>query len=206
MTADPARDEHLVLVRSSPSERAEPGDEVTALALRARDGDPVAARELVHATWPDVWRLVAFLGERSAADDLAQETYERAFAALPAFRAAAPARSWLLSIARRTVADHVRRAQRRPRTSPGDDLDDRPATSSGADHAEAVALQDLLDTLLPERREAFVLTQQVGLGYQEAADVVGCPVGTIRSRVARARADLIDALQDRPPPTRPGPG
>nr|WP_249068706.1 sigma factor-like helix-turn-helix DNA-binding protein [Modestobacter muralis] len=47
----------------------------------------------------------------------------------------------------------------------------------------------------PERREAFVLTQLIGLPYAEAAEVVGCPIGTIRSRVARARADLVEALR-----------
>ena len=50
--------------------------------------------------------------------------------------------------------------------------------------------EDVLAALHPDRREAFVLTQLVGLGYEEAAVVVGCPIGTIRSRVARARADL----------------
>jgi RNA polymerase sigma-70 factor (ECF subfamily) len=54
-----------------------------------------------------------------------------------------------------------------------------------------VALQELLAALDAERREAFVLTLLVGLSYAEAADVAGCPVGTIRSRVARARDDLV---------------
>ena len=57
-----------------------------------------------------------------------------------------------------------------------------------------IAVTDALDRLDDERRTAFVLTQLLGLSYQEAADVVGCPIGTIRSRVARARADLIDAV------------
>jgi RNA polymerase sigma-70 factor (ECF subfamily) len=48
--------------------------------------------------------------------------------------------------------------------------------------------------LAPDRRAAFTLTQVLGLSYEEAAQVVGCPVGTIRSRVARARADLVAAL------------
>ena len=61
-----------------------------------------------------------------------------------------------------------------------------------ADPAEAVTSRALLDALDPDRREAFVLTQLVGLSYAEAADVCGCPVGTIRSRVARARAELVD--------------
>ena len=60
-----------------------------------------------------------------------------------------------------------------------------------ADHAEGIALEALLDALDADRREAFVLTQLVGLSYAEAADVAGCPVGTIRSRVARARDDLV---------------
>jgi RNA polymerase sigma-70 factor (ECF subfamily) len=55
-------------------------------------------------------------------------------------------------------------------------------------------MRTLVAALEPERREAFVLTQVVGLSYAEAADVCSCPVGTIRSRVARARADLVSAL------------
>lgn len=65
------------------------------------------------------------------------------------------------------------------------------------DPAESVALRAMLDLLDHERREAFVLTQLVGLSYAEAADVCSCPVGTIRSRVARARADLVDAFGGR---------
>jgi RNA polymerase sigma-70 factor (ECF subfamily) len=53
----------------------------------------------------------------------------------------------------------------------------------------------LLDGLEPNRRDALVLTQVLGLSYAEAAEVSGCPLGTIRSRVARAREDLIAAAQ-----------
>ena len=60
--------------------------------------------------------------------------------------------------------------------------------------AEGATVSDLLARLDADRREAFVLTQLLGLPYAEAAEVAGCPVGTIRSRVARARADLIDSL------------
>ncbi|HEY0509385.1 MAG TPA: sigma factor-like helix-turn-helix DNA-binding protein, partial [Blastococcus sp.] len=60
--------------------------------------------------------------------------------------------------------------------------------------AEGAAVTDLLARLDADRREAFVLTQLLGLPYAEAAEVAGCPVGTIRSRVARARADLVDSL------------
>jgi len=57
-----------------------------------------------------------------------------------------------------------------------------------------VDLDEAIRALAPERREAFVLTQVTGLSYAEAAEVCEVPVGTIRSRVARARADLLDAV------------
>jgi len=60
--------------------------------------------------------------------------------------------------------------------------------------AESTTVTDLLARLDADRREAFVLTQLLGLPYAEAAEVAGCPVGTIRSRVARARADLVESL------------
>jgi RNA polymerase sigma-70 factor (ECF subfamily) len=162
-------------------------DEVTLLALSARHGDASAATAFVRATQTDVWRLCTHLGSRAGADDLTQETYARAFASLHRFAGRSSARTWLLAIARRVCADAVRAAVKargvpeEPRVAP--------------DHAESVALAQLLGALDDERREAFVLTQLVGLSYAEAADVAGCPVGTIRSRVARARADLVSAFR-----------
>jgi RNA polymerase sigma-70 factor (ECF subfamily) len=162
-------------------------DELTSVALRARRGDAAAAAAFVRATQADVWRLCAHLGSAATADDLTQETYARAFASLHRFLGRSAARTWLLSIARRTCADAVRSAQRERRL---DLSKPRPAD----DPAGSVTTRALVAALEPERREAFVLTQVVGLSYAEAADVCSCPVGTIRSRVARARADLVDAL------------
>jgi RNA polymerase sigma-70 factor (ECF subfamily) len=162
-------------------------DETTTLALRARRGDAPAAGEFVRATQADVWRLCAALGSRDAADDLTQETYARAFASLHRFAGRSAARTWLLAIARRVCADAVR-SQIRERATP------LRAQDAQRDHADAVALHAVLAGLADDRREAFVLTQLVGLSYAEAAEVCGCPVGTIRSRVARARADLVAAV------------
>lgn len=162
-------------------------DEITAAALAARRGDPSAASAFVRATQADVWRLCAHLGSVQTAEDLTQETYARAFASLHRFLGRSSARTWLLSIARRVCADAVRSARRDRRL-------DVPAAASVADPAGAVAVRALVAGLEPERREAFVLTQVLGLSYAEAADVCSCPVGTIRSRVARARADLVDGL------------
>jgi RNA polymerase sigma-70 factor, ECF subfamily len=65
------------------------------------------------------------------------------------------------------------------------------------DHAGQVELELLLDGLELARRTAFVLTQIIGCSYEEAAQVCECPIGTIRSRVARARNDLLEAMNPR---------
>jgi RNA polymerase sigma-70 factor (ECF subfamily) len=164
------------------------------MALRAGRGDAVAARRLVEATQADVWRLCRHLGDAASAADLSQETYARAFAALPRFAGRSSARTWLLAIARRVCADAVRSAVRdRGIREAVHRLSDAPVVSDGA---EASGLRALLDTLEPGRREAFVLTQLIGLSYAEAADVCRCPVGTIRSRVARAREDLVELYRE----------
>lgn len=170
-------------------------DAITAAALRAGRGDTVAATAFVRATQVDVWRMVAGLSSRAEADDLTQETYARAFTSLHRFHGRSSARTWLLAIARRVCADAVRSAVRQ-RAQGHTRLDDAEIDHEDliGDPAEIVAGNALLDLLEPQRREAFVLTQLVGLSYAEAAEVCRCPVGTIRSRVARARGDLVDAL------------
>jgi RNA polymerase sigma-70 factor (ECF subfamily) len=181
-------------------------DELAGMAVAAAEGDPVAAAAFVRATQPDVWRLCAALGDPGTADDLTQETYLRAFGALHRFEGRSSLRTWLLAIARRVCADAVRSRRRRRVTLVRDDADLEALTAaSGADRvAEGAAVDDLLGRLAPDRREAFVLTQLLGLPYAEAAEVAGCPVGTIRSRVARARADLIDALGETAPAAAEG--
>jgi RNA polymerase sigma-70 factor (ECF subfamily) len=168
-------------------------DPLGACAAAAAEGDDVAVAELVRRTEQAVWQVCSVLGSDGEVEDLVQESYLRALRALPRFRGEAPVRLWLLSIARRTCADHVRRRQRQRV------LLDRLATASTTGEA-AVAVgggiltRELLQQLDPDRREAFALTQLGGLSYEEAAAAVGCPIGTIRSRVARARADLRAAI------------
>jgi RNA polymerase sigma-70 factor, ECF subfamily len=164
-------------------------DELTALLLAAQDGDQLALSAWIRRSQAEVWRLCAQLVSREAADDVTQEVFLRAYRALPAFRGDSSARTWLLSIARRTCADAVRDLRRRRRLAT---RFERPEYAP--DPARAVSVEALLDGLDPERRLAFVLTQVLGLSYAEAADICGCPVGTIRSRVARARAELVERL------------
>lgn len=168
-------------------------DPETRLALLARDGDAGALAAFVRATQAQVWRFTAALVDPGAADDLTQDTFLRAIGALPAFAGRASARTWLLGIARRTCADHLRQVVRRRR------LDARLTAQArtdvpAPDPAHRLGAADLLDRLSDERRTAFVLTQVLGLSYAEAAAVEDVPVGTIRSRVARARDELVTAV------------
>ncbi len=169
--------------------------QVTEWALAARSGEPDAVERFIRATHQHVWRFVAHLSDDvHAADDLAQETYLRALASLPRFAGRSCARTWILSIARRVVIDRYRSAAARPRIAAVHDwqeVAERTQPSGLPGFTEGVALRDLLEALDDTRREAFVLTQLLGFPYADAAAVVGCPVGTVRSRVARARDDLI---------------
>lgn len=165
------------------------------LAQAARHGDDVAVGELVRATQPVVWRTCRAMGSGFDPDDLVQEVYLRALRNLASFTGDGGFVAWILTIARRVCADEVRRVQRQRRLVErigvwGAASTDAPAAAHGTDHLDA-----LLDAIDPARREAFVLTQMVGLSYDEAAEVCQCPIGTIRSRVARARADLVGLVE-----------
>jgi RNA polymerase sigma-70 factor (ECF subfamily) len=163
------------------------------LALAAGAGDREAFDALVRRTHIDVWRFCAFFIDRQSADDLSQETYLRVHRALPRYRADAPIRSWLLTIARRVCVGEIDRRARAQELS----LQlVRTVTPQPVDLAGKVDIDLLIAGLDAERRVAFVLTQVIGCDYAEAAEICRCPIGTIRSRVARARQDLIARLSD----------
>jgi len=177
-------------------------DELTSLACAAGRGDRYALAAFVQRTQGDVWRFCAHLIDPASADDLAQETYLRAIPALRRFRGDAQVRTWLLAIARRVCAAEIdarakdRKLALRLYVDPAASLG-QPPQSPGAQ----TAVDQMLCALDPDRRAAFVLTQLLGFSYAEAATVCACPVGTIRSRVARAREDLDAMLSD--PAERP---
>lgn len=168
---------------------------VTDLALKAGRGDRAALTEFIKSTQDDVWRLLAHLGGADIADDLTQETYLRVISALPRFAARSSARTWLLSLARRVWVDNIRHDMARPRKSATECEDAAalaPAPENASTWSEWIDARSLIDALPEDRREALILTQVLGYTYEEAAKIAGVRVGTIRSRVARARKDLID--------------
>lgn len=168
-------------------------DPLRILLEAAAEGDNVALGRLVHETQAAVWGVCRALGTAGEEEDLVQETYLRAMRSLHNYRGDAPVMAWLFAIARNVCSDHVRRNERTRRLQQR--LFAQPVEL--ADRADPdVSLQLLLRQLGPDRREAFVLTQLLGLSYEEAAVTLGCPIGTIRSRVARARTDLIGLLRN----------
>lgn len=144
---------------------------------------------------------VAFrrIGDRALAEDLSQETFLRAWRHRRAFRGDTSVRGWLCVIAVNVVRDHLRSRMRRPRETEAVHLD---VPDLGDDPAEvAVArdalrrLRDALPLLPANQREMFLLRERDGLTYKEIAAVLGCPVGTVMSGLARARERLVEAVR-----------
>lgn len=167
-------------------------DEVTQDLVRAADGDSAAFDRFVRSTEQDVRRFLSWWGRLgNDLDDVVQETYLRAFRGISTYRGDSVARSWVLSIARRAGADHVARQRRIDRAVAA--VADRSSMVQSADDSSHLA--DMVRELPDPHREAFVLVRVMGYSYDDAARIIGCPRGTVQSRVARARLRLVEALR-----------
>lgn len=175
-----------------------------ALICAARDGDGEAfmAIFLGHES---MLRSLAFrvLGDRNQMDDVLQDVALKAFAGLPKFRGDACFATWLYRIAYTTCLNRLRGAHRLvPLPDPSDD--DSPAREqrdlSSGDMADAVILHIELAaafaSLTPEQRAVVALVMEGGMDYDEAAEVLGVPTGTVASRLATARVVLRRFLGD----------
>jgi RNA polymerase sigma-70 factor (ECF subfamily) len=171
-------------------------DRLTGLLVQARDGDRLALGAAIRLSQAEVWRLAAHLVGPNEADDVTQDVFLRAWRALPSFRAESSGRTWLLSIARRACVDAVRRQSRWRRLTARLHSEAAATESSTSGVDEVNGLVELVARLAPAQRDAFVLTQITGCSYAEAADLCGVQIGTIRSRVARARVDLIALMRE----------
>jgi RNA polymerase sigma-70 factor, ECF subfamily len=178
--------------------RSAPVDELSELLDEARHGSEDAFAAFVSTSQAEIWRLCSYLVGTAEADDATQETYLAAWRGMAAFRGDSSARTWLFVIARRTSLGLAKR--RRGLVA----LEQRVARPMEAADTETwTDLRVLVDRLDDDRREALILTQLFGLSYAETAQVCGCAVGTIRSRVARARQDLLASWTGaRPVPTQ----
>lgn len=159
-----------------------------------------AATWLVHQHGGEVLGLCqAMVRDHAAAEDLAQDTFSRAFAGLANYRGEASPRSWLLTIAKNRCIDHLRREQARPWLLEDDpehgesvQVDDAPLAADLASSRELVeAGMRVLDE---QQRALVVLRFQHGMEYSELAHAFGVKAGTIRMRVSRALAKMRSAI------------
>lgn len=176
---------------------AEPSSAPRGVLRSARRGDPEAFIALLK-TYDQSLRGLAYrlLGDPDRMEDALQEAYLKAYRGLPTFRGKATLGTWLYRIVYNTCIDELRRG----RAAPGS-LDDVFGHADPApDPAElAVASRDLgfaLASLTPEERAAVLLVDSEGFGYDEAAEVLSIPTGTLASRLHRARQTLRRALEE----------
>jgi RNA polymerase sigma-70 factor (ECF subfamily) len=155
----------------------------------ARQGDLGAFEELVRAYQADVWRFAYhFTRDRALAEDVTQEAFLRAFRFLSSFRGDAKFTSWLFRIARNCAMDALR-ARRAV------ELTDPPSPVAVGDPDARLDLRAALESVSDEHREPFLLIEVFGLSYREAADVLNVRVGTVKSRMHRARKAMMRALE-----------
>jgi RNA polymerase sigma-70 factor (ECF subfamily) len=168
---------------------------LTAELLAAREGDRIALHAALRLAHPDLWRYAAAIAGPELADDIAQDALIRIWRALPAYRAECPGRPWILAIGRRAIADAQRHRARWTRLLDRLAHDRTLARLPVHDHADAHRIHAMIDELPAPMRDAFVLTALIGCSYEEAATACGVAIGTIRSRVARARDQLATEIQ-----------
>jgi RNA polymerase sigma-70 factor (ECF subfamily) len=136
------------------------------------------------------------LGNRESALDATQDTFLTVFRKAAQFQGRSALGTWIYRIAVNTCYDQIRRGQRRPVDSLPDHID--PADQSAEDHIESAAVRPEIEralALLPvEFRNAVILSDLEGLSLPEVAEVLGVPVGTVKSRVFRGRRQLAQLL------------
>ncbi len=183
-----------------------------ALVRRARRGDVAAFGKLVEqyqdALFNGIYRMVS---RREDAEDLAQETFVRAFKAMPGFKERSSFYTWLYSIAVNLVISHRRKsATAAGRANPVslDHLGEengRPLDLDGqAERPDEIAqrhehhrrVHEAIARLAPDHRAVVVLRDIEGFDCQTVAELLGCPVGTVKSRLHRARLALREQLKD----------
>ena len=178
-----------------------------ALVQRAQKGNLDAFNALILHYQTQVYNLAwHLLHDGAAADDATQEAFISAYKGLAKFRGGS-FRSWLLRIAANACYDELRRRKRRPSTSFDDfgdvDEDANPALVNGGEKPEEYAqrremahvLQVGIDTLPADQRITLVLSDVQGMNYQEIAETMEVSLGTVKSRLARARSKLRDYLR-----------
>jgi RNA polymerase sigma-70 factor (ECF subfamily) len=169
------------------------------LVARARGGDLSAFETLVDRHRPIVTRVAARIAGPSDADDVAQDAFLRAYHRLGRFRGEGSFRSWLLQIAHNAALTTIGRRRSDPAGLAPEPDREPGAAKTPAQRLEERERRDRLEqklrALRPEHRAVLVLRDVEGLSYEEIASVTESPLGSVKGRLHRARAELIDVLR-----------
>ncbi|MDI9583434.1 MAG: sigma-70 family RNA polymerase sigma factor [Acidobacteriota bacterium] len=187
--------------------------QTAALVERAREGDSKAFASLVDLYKDRIYTYVLRMcHDPDEAADIAQDTFLRAFQSLPNFRGASSFQTWLYRIASNLVIDSVRRRQRRDDgnvsldapvdTDDGEIGRQLPEERRGpAELAESADVRrevlEAVAQISPKLRPVLVMYDLQGMSYQEIAEILGCPLGTVKSRLFNARNQLRELLEER---------
>jgi RNA polymerase sigma-70 factor (ECF subfamily) len=174
---------------------------VQARVEAAQRGDQAALEQLLREQYDRVFALaLRLLGDRRDAEDATQEALIAVVRGLSRFDGRSAFTTWVYRVATNACLDELRRRRRRPATvelQPTDVL--APARSGEAAVDDRLDVDTALSTLAPEFRAAVVLRDLCDLDYAEIGEVLGIPPGTVRSRIARGRAALAEALAGNQP-------
>ncbi len=181
-------------------------DHLTALIVAAKNGDNKAMTDLINMYASSVHNLIfSIIHDVSIVEDLAQETFVRMFLSLKNYEFRAPFRSWLFRIAVNLCRDHMRKKKVRRIISrfQVDDESGEEQTFIDDDQDTAALIQDsermqlithALEQLPESSRLVFILREMKDLSYEEIADTLQWKIGTVKSRLFRARRELADIL------------
>ncbi|MGB0722753.1 MAG: RNA polymerase sigma factor RpoE [Gammaproteobacteria bacterium] len=178
------------------------------LVDRVRRGEQAAFNLLITKYQHKVVSLISrYVHDRDEAQDVAQEAFIKAYRALNNFRGDSAFYTWLYRIAVNTAKNHLVSRSRRPPTEDIDAADaeqfDGAADLKEFDSPEKLLLRDeiartvatAIENLPPDLRKAITLRELEGLSYEEIAEVMDCPIGTVRSRIFRAREAIDEQLR-----------
>ena len=188
------------------------GGEESEILRRCLAGDEKAYRELIQRYQRQVYSISLRMVRRNEdAEDLTQETFVRMFRALDRYDPSRPFAAWLFTIASRLCIDHLRRRKVNPvslyqRDSESDEewmiqVEDKGLKPDEAtSHAEEEQrTQELIDSLPEHYRLVVILRHQQDLSYEEIAEALALPLGTVKARIHRARALLKERIGNRKP-------
>ncbi len=198
----------------SSDQPVDPSAAIDALIARCLLGDQVAWEQIVRQHWRKVFNLAyKFVGRHDEAEDLTQDIFLKIFKALHTFDRRANFQTWLISISRNLCIDHYR-SVRKERETMARDVDASMLTPVSRERGPYRQLEDsdlqrqirlALEELAPALRQAVELRDLQELSYQEIADQLGLPEGTVKSRINRGRLELkrqLDRLRFQSPAPR----